>query len=165
MAQNAAFNAQQAAELQDSGEALDKAKSVGGAVKEGYGIAKELTGELKEAKGWHDMMEKATENAWGKPSSGLEEENWYYGAVAAYAQQEAIYHGLRAGLTLLDATDGAYKQPVSGVVKFIHGLATYGAQQLALRNAATAKEQMNRAHDVFVQRLYAVYGPPEIVNP
>jgi len=144
----------------------NKANTAAGAIKDGYGIAEELTGEMKEAAHWHSLMQKAFDNS-NAPNTftGVEEERYYYFSVFEYAQSEAIYHGLRAGLTMLQIEEGTFTQPVGGFVKFMHQLTTASMQQSALKTAQSKRLQMIGAHEAFVQRLNEVYGPPVIVNP
>ena len=128
------------------------------AIKDGYGIAKELTGEMREAAQWHAIMQKAFDNAFTPPSSGLEEEKFYYYSVYQYAQQQAIYHGTNAGLSMVEIENGMFEPPASWFIKVTNELITSGIRASAKANIEPMRQKMSEAHDVFVQRLIAAYG-------
>ena len=145
-------------ELAQKQGSLDKAKSVRGAVEKGYGIAKKLTGELKETKKWHDIMQKAFDNAFKHPSSGLQEEKLYYYSVYQYAQQQTIYHGTNAGLSMVEIENGMFEPPAGWFIKITNEILTSGIRAQAQVNAEAMRQKMNAAHEDFVQRLITVYG-------
>jgi hypothetical protein len=79
-------------------------------------------------------------------------------SVANYAQAQATYHGLKAGLTLVQAENGVFTAPTSWFVKQYNELVTSGTRQEVLRMVEIRRQQMVEAQKTFVERLTEVYG-------
>jgi hypothetical protein len=137
---------------------VDKFKSTADAAKDGYNTGKELVGEFKEAVEWNNIMRGAFDTSQKPASSGLEAENLYYYSVFQYAQQQAIYHGLNAGLTLLEIQNGILKAPPALFFRIMNRMLSSGIRAQALVNIDTTRSKMNQAHDDYVRELFAAYG-------
>jgi RHS repeat-associated protein len=115
-------------------EYSDKAKSIYDNTAEGYRIAKEITGEYREAVEWGQRMQyhfDAWTNTQGKNPVLA---HWHHAAYE-YSQSLAMYHCYKVGVSLKSIEDGMYTPLISRMMSQLTNLVTSGTEQTLLKTA------------------------------
>lgn len=110
---------------------------------------------------WHDIMQKAMDNALTPSENGLPEEKIYDERVSEYAQAQVMYHGTQAGLKWQDLQNGVIvsPKPVAGFVRWVNQLWNSSLLAQERETVEATRQHMVDAHEDYVRAAIAMYGP------